>query len=297
MYWVPASHTPRGLFYFGGEMRHVIAALFGASVLSIVCAPNALAADMAAPAPMYSKAPVAMTAYSWTGFYVGGTVGGASTKTNVSLNTVNGPTPLYAAGDIPGLNAIGSPSITDSNAIFGGKIGYNQQFNSIVLGLEADISAFRFNKTAFTTGSPFAFFPAGFANFTTNVSTNWLTTIRPRIGYAYDRALFYGTAGVAFGKVNFSNTYFGLSPGGFGNENETSAGSQTRVGWAAGAGVDYALTKNWIVSGEYQHVDLGKISASGLVTTGVPVAAPTAIMNFSTKLTSDIVRAGVTYKF
>jgi outer membrane immunogenic protein len=48
------------------------------------------------------------------------------------------------------------------------------------------------------------------------------------------------------------------------------------------------------VSAEYLHVDLGSLSTSGLVTTGAP---ENATFNFSTKLTSDIARAGISYKF
>ena len=165
------------------------------------------------------------------------------------------------------------------------------------MGLEGDISSFRFNRSAFTLGNPFVVSTpgfVGFANFNTNVSTTWLATIRPRIGYAVDRALFYGTAGAAFAAIRFSNTYVGFSPGGAGNENEASSVSRTKTGWAAGAGIDYALATNWIVSVEYLHVDLGSISASGLVTTG---GIRTATMNFSAKMQSDLVRAGISYKF
>ncbi|HET7383398.1 MAG TPA: outer membrane beta-barrel protein [Pseudolabrys sp.] len=99
--------------------------------------------------------------------------------------------------------------------------------------------------------------------------------------------------GAAFANVKFSNTYVGFSPGGSGNENEASSASETKTGWAAGGGIDYALTPNWIVSVKYLHVDLGSISASGLVTTG---STDNATMNFSTKLTSDLVRGGISYK-
>jgi outer membrane immunogenic protein len=271
--------------------------LFVASIalLALNAGGSALAADLPVKArPLPPPPPV----YNWTGFYVGATAGGAWSKADVTLNTVNNTPRLYRPLDIPGLDAIGSPSISGSNAIVGGKIGYNQQWGSFVLGLEGGISWFHFNKSAFTTGNPFLasdpLFIEGFANFNTNVSTTWLATVRGRIGYAVDRVLFYGTGGAAFANVKFSNTYVGFSPGGFRNENEASSASKTKTGWAAGGGIDYALTPNCIVSVEYLHVDLGTISASGLVTTENPNIAT---MNFSTKLTSDLVRGGISYKF
>jgi outer membrane immunogenic protein len=125
-------------------------------------------------------------------------------------------------------------------------------------------------------------------------TSNWLATVRPRVGYAFDRTLVYATGGVAFGKVSFSNTDLEFAPNGAGFGTEASAASQTKVGWAAGAGLEYGLTPNWIVSAEYLHVDLGTLNAAGVVSS---LFAATATLNFSTRLRSDIVRAGIAYKF
>lgn len=62
-----------------------------------------------------------------------------------------------------------------------------------VVGLEADFSYWHVDKTATTTGNPFIGFN-GFATFSSNEKTNWLVTIRPRLGYAMDTALIYATA-------------------------------------------------------------------------------------------------------
>jgi outer membrane immunogenic protein len=249
----------------------------------------------AADLPVY-KAPlaVALAPFSWTGFYVGGTAGVGWSRADVTMSTVNGAIPLYIPADIPGLNSIGSPGLSQSNAIFGAKAGYNQQWGAFVLGLEGDISWYRINRIASTLGSPFLTFPTGTATFTTTVSTSWLATVRPRIGYAVDNALFYATGGAAFGDVKFSNAYRGFSPLGSGFEFEAATVSQTKTGWAAGAGIDYAISPHLILSAEYLHVDLGSIAAAGLVTTG---SASTATFSFSTKLKSDVARVGAAYKF
>jgi outer membrane immunogenic protein len=128
----------------------------------------------------------------------------------------------------------------------------------------------------------------------TNVQTSWLATIRGRAGFAVDHWLFYGTGGVAFANVKYSNTYRAFSPLGAGFDFEAASASQTRTGWAAGAGVDYALYPHVILSAEYLHVDLGSTTAAGGVTSG---NANTARFNFSTKVTSDLVRVGAAYKF
>jgi outer membrane immunogenic protein len=268
--------------------------LFTALAGTVTLAGSAFAADIS---PAY-KAPVAPPppVFTWTGFYVGGTVGAARTKADVSMSTVNGVPALYNPLDIPTLNAFGSLSVWDTNAIFGLKAGYNQQWGAFVLGLEGDISSFHFSPTVAVAGNPFVTFPVtGNAQMSTNVQTSWLSTIRGRAGFAVDHWLFYGTGGVAFANVKYSNTYRAFSPLGSGFDFESATASRTRTGWAAGAGVDYALYANLILSAEYLHVDLGTTTAAGGVTT--QGSTSNATFNFSTKVTSDLVRFGAAYKF
>jgi opacity protein-like surface antigen len=73
----------------------------------------------------------------------------------------------------------------------------------------------------------------------------------------------------------------------------SSVANFAQVGWALGIGVDYAITRNWIANIEFMHVDLGPVRASGTETSE---GNTTATLNFSTKLKSDIVRAGIAYK-
>lgn len=233
--------------------------------------------------------------FSWTGFYGGATLGVPRTESDVSLNTVNGASALYNPADIPHLNAFGSANLNDSNFITGGKLGYNQQLSAWVVGLEGDFSYLQYDKTATASGNPFfATFAGGSGTLSENVSTHWLATVRPRLGYAAERTLLFVTGGLAVGRIGFSNNYRGFSPAGSGFEFESSADSQNKAGWSVGTGLDYALTDNWILSGEYIHIDLGTVSTSGVVTTGNP---NTATMNYSTKVRSDIGRVGIAYKF
>jgi outer membrane immunogenic protein len=264
-----------------------------ASVALYAGSHSAIAADM----PVKTRAPVA--ANSWAGFYIGATAGAAWSTADASLDTVNAAGVLYRPGDIPLINSLGSSKFTSANAAFGGKIGYNWQWGSYVTGIEGDFSSFRFNKSASPSGNPFLSAPPylfGFANFDTNVSSNWLATLRGRVGYASDKAYFYATAGAAFSRISFSNTYVAQSPLGLGFDVESSSATKTKVGWAAGAGIDYALSTHWIASIEYLHIDLGSLYSSG-VTSSTGGGVTTATLNYSTKLTSDIVRAGIAYKF
>ena len=107
--------------------------------------------------------------------------------------------------------------------------------------------------------------------------------MRGRAGYAFDRALVYGTAGAAFGDVraNFSND---------------AVSSTTEPGWTAGAGVEFALAANWTAKAEYLFVDL----ANGSCTTNCAIQnpnGPALIPNVAVKFNESLVRAGINYRF
>jgi outer membrane immunogenic protein len=123
----------------------------------------------------------------------------------------------------------------------GGTIGYNWQFpNNLVLGIEGDVS---WLDASGGTSCPN---PA----FDCNSKVSWLGTVRPRVGYAFGPFMPYVTGGAAFGKVKLSSPAAGGVPG--------ISESHTAFGWAAGTGVEYALTDHLTAKLEYLHVDLGK---------------------------------------
>lgn len=262
--------------------------LISAAALAGLCTTGANAADLAAQP--YTKAPPIAPAFSWTGFYIGGTAGAAFTTIDLSLSAAGPYLDPWAAP----FSNLGSTRSNKTAGIFGGKIGYNYQLsNQWVIGLEADFSSLNLNQSYVINGNPYP--QAGFGSkFTNAESADWFGTFRGRVGYTYDRILFYGTGGVAYGRHAFSSSLVDFSVNGSGDGLATASGSGTSVGWSAGAGVDYALTNNWIVSVEYLHADLGHVSARGLITTGIPV---TAVENFKSNIEFDSVRVGLAYKF
>lgn len=145
--------------------------------------------------------------------------------------------------------------------LLGGTVGYNWQAGQTVLGIEGDLSWAGIDGSGSSAAGP----------LTTNL--NWLGTGRVRAGYAFDAYLFYVTGGAAFGKIEAANTGFG-------------SGSETRIGWTVGAGVETMLSQNWTAKIEYLYVDLGDKNNYSTATGPVSVS-----------LTSHIVRFGLNYKF
>jgi outer membrane immunogenic protein len=267
-----------------------------AVVAALTAAPAAFAADVLAQAPVYSKAPVMAPAYSWTGFYLGADVGGAWGRQATALSTIDDPTNCHFCApdtNVGALNTLGSSAFNTSSAAFGVKGGYNTQVNNWVLGIESDFTSLRLRNSAASTGNPFPGF-AGVVNFSTNVSTDWLVTVRPRTGYALDRTLFYVTGGLAFAHLGITQDYSDFAPDGDGTGHERSSVSAVKTGWTVGGGAEYAITQNWIVNAEYLYAKLGSIKTAGTVT---DQGRTTATLPFTLKTELHQVRMGIAYKF
>lgn len=138
-------------------------------------------------------------------------------------------------GDVPSVPA--SAKYNSVGFLGGAHVGYNEEFDGgWVVGLEGDIDYSSFKKSKIVQGVG------------TEFKNEWQGSVRARFGYAFDRFLPYVTGGVAFGDQK-------LSADGLGST------SDTRVGWTAGAGLEYAIDQNWIVRGEVRYIDLGHSSS------------------------------------
>ena len=116
---------------------------------------------------------------------------------------------------------------------------------------------------------------------------DWLGTARGRVGLAAGRSLFYGTGGVAFGRVKHEYTHnvFNEAPG----SAQTFAATDTLVGWTAGVGWEFMLNQHWTVKAEYLHVDLGTSDRN------ISSVASGSTLHFTNRL--NLIRAGVNFKF
>ena len=112
----------------------------------------------------------------------------------------------------------------------GGTIGFNMQNGSFVYGIEADGGW------------------SGIEDDIDDLSVTWTSTVRGRIGYAFDSVLLYATGGGAIGGV----------------ESDITGGDDTRLGFAVGGGVEAALTDNISAKVEYLYVDLGEDDLGGI---------------------------------
>ncbi|MGY2936678.1 opacity protein-like surface antigen [Bradyrhizobium sp. GM6.1] len=137
------------------------------------------AADLAAH---YTKAPMMATAYSWTGFYVGGNVGGQWGSADPATSTAFYPAGYFADTSVTAIAAVGAQRVNSSSVTGGLTAGYNWQLNNAVLGLEGDINYFGLKGSASGSALYPCCAPTGFT-VSSQVSADWLATIRGRIGF------------------------------------------------------------------------------------------------------------------
>ncbi len=223
--------------------------LFLAGAATAVMAGSALAADM----PV--KAPPPVLAYDWSGFYLGGVIGGGWTRTDSSN---------------PGLGLLGTlvgvPVVqtTDSSSFIGGVEGGDRyQFGKLVVGWEADMTWGNMNGTSISSFSPV---PAAFTvTRAITADTKWAGTATSTLGIAHDRWLIYGKAGVAWAKTDYTSNWAANVTGvgavplfsGIGSTN-----SSGQVGWTVGTGIEWAIWNNWSVKAEYDYLDFGNKTAA-----------------------------------
>jgi outer membrane immunogenic protein len=269
-------------------MRVSMLKTIAASALAaIAVASAASAADLAARP--YTKAPVMAPVYDWTGFYIGGNVGYSWGRSSDTSTLTNGAgTVLFTTG--AGANMDG--------VIGGGQIGYNWQIQNWVWGLEADIQGSDQKgrrdylcPTGVCT-PPFgviAVFPGPAVPVALDQKLEWFGTVRGRVGVlATPQVLFYATGGLAYGEVNTSAV---IGAGAFGFN-----AHDTRVGYTVGAGVEGAIGGNWTAKLEYLYMDLGRTSGTFLTT--IPALGGGVLSyNYSSRITDNIVRVGLNYKF
>jgi outer membrane immunogenic protein len=224
--------------------------------------------------------------YSWTGFYVGLNAGGAWGRDRDNTEQFFPVPPVFAV-DRAAISGAASPTFHPSSFTGGGQAGYNLQYGQWLVGLEGDFEYLGLKGSQGGT-FPFPSVPTTFFSTATNVSTNWLFTLRPRLGWIANNWLIYATGGLAVGNEKFSQSITLLAGGA-----ETALFSTTRTGWTVGGGVEYALHRNWSVRGEYLYVDYGAVNSTG----NLNVFQPGAFTVSSVHLTVNIVRVGLNYQF
>jgi outer membrane immunogenic protein len=240
----------------------------GSMALAAVIAGPAMAADM----PVKVKAPPPPAYYDWSGAYVGFNVGGTWYDVERTYPNILGGVSFKSS---------------DSDGIYGFHAGAQGQWGNWVLGIEAAYSACFRECQSTVTLIPLAAPAVGAGLEAFNKITN-LFTVGPRLGYAWDRWMIYGTGGYATATVKGQYLLGGVQLAAA----NAFSGQSWNDGWFAGGGFEYMVHKGALVDVvlgvEYQHYDLRSKSAF--------TSAVVPLLNFDQDAVGDLVRARLTIK-
>lgn len=220
--------------------------------MAVASVATARAADVGQAPPHVPSVPqVAVTApFTWTGAYLGINGGYGWGHTNWSNPAIDSEL----------------RRIELSGGLVGGQIGYNWQRGRFVFGLESDL-----DWTSLSGGRSDSAICQFNGGDQCRTSQSWLGTTRGRLGYVFGSWLPYITGGAAYGDVK--------------SVQSGTTDSSTRLGWAAGGGVEYSLSRRWSAKFEFLHLDLGTATFMGAASNS-PISVPAK---------DDIVRAGINY--
>jgi outer membrane immunogenic protein len=269
-------------------------ALLAGAFLALRLTQGASAADLAvAPAP--PPAP------NWTGFYIG-VHGGAAWQSSKDWNFFD-PNGAVVPATLPARdNPLG--------AIGGIQGGFNWQLAPAwVVGVEGDISwsSLADNRTIgpllpaggtiLTPGGGLAPCIPGFpvCNLQMSANTEWLSSVRGRLGFVGWNTLFYVTGGVAWANIEYSANWT-IDNGRF---QSTTSFNTTKTGWVVGGGAEWMATTNILLRAEYLFYDIrnGNVSASAPVcVTGDGCSFVPFVYTWS-NYNVQVARVALSYKF
>ncbi len=190
------------------------------------------------------------------------------------------------------LHLNGSNSASASGAVGGAQLGYSWQRGSFVYGLETDISAMDLRSEMNTVSNTFVpCFGLVSIAANTNADVNWYGTFRGRIGWSSGPILFYGTGGLAYGRVELNSSL--MASGGGHSASLNVQTSSVKTGWVAGGGIEYALRPNVFLNLQYQYVDLGTVT----VADPIPTPPITLSQTASAHARFSVATFGISWRF
>jgi outer membrane immunogenic protein len=239
-----------------------------AGIVALIGAP-AVAADMAVKA----QPPLPLPPWSWTGFYVGGQIGGGWATTN-----------WYEDASESGSSGIGpvgfqDGSVHSSGPLGGGQVGFDYQVGWAVFGIQADADA------ANISGSAGCFSEAPLTTQSCTTKIDALGTVTGRVGAAFDRVLVYALGGWAWENEKLQNPCSGCVTSNF-----VFSGSAS--GATLGAGIEYAFAQNWSAFLQYNYMGFGTRDLA------FTFAAPAVgLYTENVQESINVVKVGINYRF
>ncbi|EJF86592.1 outer membrane protein [Bartonella rattimassiliensis] len=247
--------------------------LISTSIFSLISISVVQAADIVIPEQPVPV--IATSAFSWTGFYLGGQIGNFSGKTTES----------YLKDETQKIwDTIGKENLPKlSGFIRGIYAGSNIDIdNGFIIGIDTDLMWFdkkntkdiplpkqaqprktlkSLEKTSQTTDSHEDEVSALLIEAVRHtLKQKWSGATRVKVGFAIERMMPYVSGGIAYTQLqNIFTTIADSKKSGVIDPSDLQHDEKkTMVGYTLGGGVDFAMTDNVIVRAEYRYSDFGK---------------------------------------
>jgi outer membrane immunogenic protein len=245
--------------------------LAGVAVAAIMAGSSAQAADLGPPPARPMFAPPSQ--FNWSGCYGGGNVGlGAGhvqwTDTQPDGNIDGTPTTARTANN------------DMSGGVAGGQLGCDLQFGGALLaGIAGSLN---WSDITGTNQDQFNF------PWTLRDTMNWYATATGRVGIALNNVLLYAKGGAAFAHNNYEIENAGITLG---------TPSDTRIGWTAGTGIEWAFAPNWsaVIEGNYYGFGAAAETFNNATAVALGAILPPNTINVSPSF--ETLTLGVNYRF
>lgn len=280
----------------------VCSLLGGAAIFSVLMATPVRAADLPV-APVY-KAPVAVAAASWTGFYAGLGFGFRSSESDPTMTDQTStltPTTLTAFCNrfVAAGGCVTSAPVNGTTLRVSPYAGFNWQLSSSwVVGIEGEVG-FGDQKTALSGAQyPLTVFNVQSPNDSFAVKTTWDASARARLGLLVNPAVMvYATGGPAWMHIESTSTCdpqpIGTCRPVFGLQPSVITHSTDKLGWTVGGGVEAMVRTNWFLRGEYRYSDYGTISNTDHRVAGTDITTN----SYDLRVKTHTATLGLAYRF
>jgi outer membrane immunogenic protein len=241
----------------------------------------------------FAAPPPPPPAYSWTGFYVGGSVGGGEGDKSW-IQTATG---VLVLEGIPVIETSGGPGQSLGNASISGVLGglqagYNYQAGRWVFGAEGTWTLANIN-------GPLSILNLADKPTIGGVGTSsleWIATAVGRVGVTFDRLLLYAGGGAAWAREKdaASGLYFGDVP-------FYLSGDATNFGWTTLGGIEYAIDPHWSARLQYNYYEFGSspltLEGTATFTPGAAVFPAIFSLPIATEMHFQTFTIGTDYRF
>lgn len=236
----------------------------------------------------------------WTGPYAG--VVGGHTWVNSSMSIAGNGEWLNRPDLNPALDQInqyiGTPF--NLNGFLGGvEGGYNYQVDNYVVGVEMDFEyqdIGQSRQSGFVPLAPLELIGDTVA-YNNSVRSEWISTVRSRLGYSVGDFLGFITGGLAITDFKYTSGFNIQEFGGIYNVRGVS--SQVLTGWTIGGGVEHKFTSDLNLKAEYLYTCFTNIGGVNTLMSGdhdIASVGYTQAHNVA-DFTQHIARIGLNYRF